>query len=101
MSVKKTDIIRYEVREELQPVDPMYGKTKLIYGEDALKDADTAIEKAKEYQRKHPGAIIYAIANQYTCERNVAKHFVFETHYLWHEYLTEAQIIVTRKRLGV
>lgn len=53
MSVKKTDIIRYEVREELQPVDPMYGKTKLIYGEDALKDADTAIEKAKEYQRNY------------------------------------------------
>ncbi len=101
MSILATDIFRFEVKAENKPVDPMYGRAKLIYGEDELKDADTAIEKAKAYQKKHPNALVYAIANQYTSEDNVKRHFALESHYIWHDWLDDAQVAGKRKMLGI
>ena len=98
MNVRATDIFRFEVREELKPVNPMYGNTRLIYSEDDLKDAETAITKAQAYQKAHPDALVSAIANQYTSEANVKRHFTLQSHTLWSDWFDDEQLAIIRKR---
>lgn len=94
-------IYRFEVRTELKPVNPMYGRTRLICGETDLQNADEAIKKAKEYQKAYPEAIVYAIANQYTCEENAQRHFALQSHCIWHEWLDDAQVTGMRTKLNI
>ncbi len=92
MSVCPTDIIRFEICLETVP-DPMYGRSKVLRSEESLASKSPAeiIELAKDLQARHNNTV-YVLANQYTSENNVKRHFALQSHYVWHKWLDDAQV---------
>lgn len=92
MSVCPTDIIRFEIRLETVP-DPMYGESKVLRSEESLASKSPAeiIELAKDLQSKYENTV-YVLANQYTSEDNVKRHFALQSHYVWNKWLVDVQV---------
>lgn len=101
MSVCPTDIIRFEIRLETVP-DPMYGESKVLRSEEILASKSPAeiIELAKDLQERYSNTV-YVLANQYTSENNVKRHFALQSHYVWHKWLDDAQVKGALSHLGI
>ncbi len=91
------DIFKYEVREDIS-TSPMYGTTRLIYGEQQCTTMEKAISLAENYAKRHPEKKdIFVYANQYTCEENVEKHFALQSHIVWATWLSTVQCLAIQK----
>lgn len=71
-------VVKYEVRKELEPIDPMYGRSKLI-GE--YDDLDAAVKKAKEAAKFMAYVGVEAVV--YANQKNYEKKFRYDTCSVW------------------
>ncbi len=99
--IQPNDIIRWEIRLDLSD-NPMYGRSRVLYSEDQLDGKSPAeiIELAKRTQTGYADNDVFVLANQYTCEDNVRRHFAITSHYIWHQWLTDAQVAAGLAYIG-
>ena len=80
-------VVKYEVRKELEPIDPMYGRSRLL-GE--YDDLDKAVAKGKTASKTMSYVSVMAIV--YACKENYEKRFSYDGKMIWHEDMEDWQI---------